>query len=664
MARPAQRQRGVNSAPIEPAALAFNTEGVPFSSRYGDVYHPRAGALAQARHVFLAGNGLPERWQRRDRFVVLETGFGLGNNFLATWQAWRDDPQRCGRLSFISIEQQPLRHDDLARLHAASPHPELADALLRAWPPLTPDLHRLGFDDGRVELLLAFGDVQAWLPEIVAAVDAFYLDGFAPAANPRMWDARVCKALSRLAAPDATLATWSAAHALRRDLATAGFAVRLGQGSGGKRDITLARFAPPFTPRRAPARIAGRSGVEPHALIVGGGLAGCAAAWALAEQGWRSTVIERQPQIAGEASGNPAGLFHAIVNAQDGVHARFNRAAAFAAREAVQMAIGAHGVAGDVGGLLRLETTLDLPAMQALLARLGTPPDVAQALSAEAASALSGIALAHPAWLFTGGGWVDPAGLARAFLERAGTNAELRTGVDVNQLLPTADGWSLVDVGGATIAEAPTVVLANAGAALRLLGEPGWPVERIRGQLSMLPATALPMHLPRVPVAGAGYLLPEVGGLAIFGATAQRGDADPTVRDADHLANLRQLEQLTGRTIAAPVVVLAGRTGFRWSSIDRLPVIGAVPAIRVDELATLALSPHAPRLDHPRLVPRTPGLFVFSALGSRGITWSALGARALACSITGAPAPLGADLLDAIDPARFVSRQARRPQPA
>ena len=114
MARPAQRQRGVNSAPIEPAKLAFNTEGVPFSSRYGDVYHPRAGALAQARHVFLAGNGLPERWQRRDRFVVLETGFGLGNNFLATWQAWRDDPACPERLHFISVEARPLPRHVLA----------------------------------------------------------------------------------------------------------------------------------------------------------------------------------------------------------------------------------------------------------------------------------------------------------------------------------------------------------------------------------------------------------------------------------------------------------------------------------------------------------------------------------------------------------------------
>ena len=269
----------MNPAPIVPGVLAFDDRGVPFSTEYHDIFHPHAGPLPQARHVFLGGNELPARWQGRARFVILETGFGLGNNFLATWQAWRDDPNRCARLCVISIERHPLTRDDLAQAHRNSPWPELAEDLQRAWPPLTPDLHRLGFDDGRVQLLLALGDVQAWLPELVASVDAFYLDGFAPASNPRMWDERVCKALGRLAAPGATLSTWSAARALRDRLTSAGFEVRLGQGVGGKRDITLARFAPAFTPRRAPSRAPRRGAVEPHALIVGAGLAGSAAAW-------------------------------------------------------------------------------------------------------------------------------------------------------------------------------------------------------------------------------------------------------------------------------------------------------------------------------------------------------------------------------------------------
>lgn len=637
----------MNTAPIAPATLAFRDDGLPYSARYDDIYHPRAGAFEQARHVFLRGNGLPQRWQGCERFVILETGFGLGNNFLATWQAWRDDPARCARLVFISIEAHPLTRADLARVHADAPAPALAAALHTAWPPLTPNLHRLSFDDDRVQLLLALGDVQAWLPELVASVDAFYLDGFAPAHNPAMWDLRVCKAIGRLAAPGATVATWSAASALRAHLTTAGFAVRRSQGIGGKRDITLGRHAPAHVPSRAPGRRAAPvADAERHAVIIGAGLAGCATALALAEQGWRSTLIERRPQIAAAASGNPAGLFHGVVHAHDGVHARFNRAASLMAAEEVRRAIGRHGVAGAIDGLLRLD---DDTAAALHAATSPWPPDYVQLLSAAEASERAGIALSRPAWFYPQGGWVDPAALARAWLAQTGAAVETRCGVDVAALNRSGPGWDVVDTHGATIARAPVVVLANAADALALLGQPDWPLATLRGQLSQW--RDVPWPLPRLPIAGAGYLLPALGdGSALFGASSQAGDADAVLRDSDHRDNLERLERLLGHTVAGDPATLTGRVAWRCSAADRLPVIGAVP----DDAAS------GPRLDQPRFVPRVSGLYLHTALGSRGITWSALGARVLAALISGAPVPLEASLVDAIDPARFVSRRARR----
>ena len=123
--------------------------------------------------------------------------------------------------------------------------------------------------------------------------DAFYLDGFAPARNPRMWAAPIYKALARVAAPGATAATWSAAREVRDGLKAAGFEVASVGGFAAKREMTRARFSPRFVPKRPPAR----SPLEPayrHAAIVGAGLAGCAAAWALALQGWRITLLDRQ----------------------------------------------------------------------------------------------------------------------------------------------------------------------------------------------------------------------------------------------------------------------------------------------------------------------------------------------------------------------------------
>ncbi len=651
----------MKTAPLVPAQVQAGPDGTPHAPAFGDRYHPPGGALAQARHVFLAGNGLPARWAGRTQFTILETGFGLGNNFLAAWAAWRDDPQRCERLHFISIEAHPLRRADLAAQPRDAVLASLSAELVAAWPPLVGNLHRIAFDAGRVQLSLCFGDVAAWLPEIVASVDACFLDGFAPDRNPQMWQPRLVKAIARLALPGTTAATWSAARLVRDGLAAAGFEVERAAGAGGKRDITRARYAPRHAVRRPPARRADAPAAEHdrRALVVGAGLAGCATAWALAQQGWACTVVDRHIDAAGEASGNPAGIFHGIVNAQDGAHARFNRAAALQAAAAVAAAIAEDGAAGRVDGLIRLETGgADATAMQATLHALGLPCDYVQALSPPQASARAGLALQHPAWFYTGGGWVEPAALARSWLRRAGALATFSGGVQVDRIEPRDGGWAILDAGGATLGAAPVLVLANAADALRLLGAPDWPVEAVRGQVTQAPAQAwfdAGIASPRLPVAGAGYLLPAHAGHFCVGATRQIGDTDPAVRAADHGANLAQLERLLGRALPLDPATVRGRTAWRCTSRDRLPIVGAVPQ------RSLALAAAAgARLDQPRFVPREPGLFVFTALGSRGITWSALGAQVVAAAVSGAPMPLEADLLDAIDPARFIVRARRR----
>ena len=638
---------------IVPAPLTLDANGVPCSPEYGDVYHPASGAAGQARHVFLGGNRLPERWRGQDRFVVLETGFGLGNNFLATWQAWRDDPQRCARLHFISIEKHPLTRADLRLAHAHSPGSEPAQALLAAWPPLTPDLHSLQFDDGKVELLLALGDVQAWLPQLVAQVDAFYLDGFAAARNPRMWDPRVFKALARLAARGATLATWSVANAVGVGLRAAGFRVEHAPGFGGRREMTMARFEPAFTPRRAPAGRVGAASADKHVVIVGAGLAGCAVVWALARQGWSSTLLDRHARPAQEASGNLAGAFHGIVNPQDGTHARFNRAASLHAQRVILPAVRSGSVAGNVDGLLRLEMLSPVGAMRDTLLSLGLPKDYVHALDAAQASERSGVPLAHPAWFYPGGGCIDPAALSRHFLELSEGACTFRGNLEVDSIRRNADVWQVFDSSGRQIIETTHLVLANAGGALRLLGQPDWPLRSLRGQVSALPAAAWPANraMPNVALTGDGFVLPPLHSQILFGATASADDADLAVRESDHLANMQRLARLCPHLDSLSLHALQGRVAWRCCSEDRLPLIGAVPLADLQGLA---------RRDQVRLVPRETGLYVFVGLGSRGITWSALGASLLASAITGAPASLGTGLIDAVDPARFVTRRARK----
>jgi tRNA 5-methylaminomethyl-2-thiouridine biosynthesis bifunctional protein len=637
----------VKTQPVTPAQIEFDADPQqpPRSPLYGDVYHPRIGAMAQARHVFLQGNGLPGRWAGRADFVVLELGFGLGNNFLATWDAWRRDPARCQRLHYVAVELHPPTAADLARAHAGAAQPDLAAALVQAWPPLTANLQGLNFEGGALRLSLALGDAQQWLPGLRLAADAIYLDGFAPARNPRLWEPRCLKALGRLAAPDATAATWSVATDVRSALVTAGFEVALAPGIGGKREITLARFKPRFAVQRPPDPACAAD----RAVVIGAGLAGAAVAQALARQGLHVEVLEARSGPALAASGNPAGIFHGSVNADEGTHARLFRAAAIAAQHAYGPVIASGAVAGSVAGLLRLAGSSDEgPHWQAVVQRAGLPPDYVQWLDRAAASALAGVPLPGPAWWYPGGGWLAPAAWVRHALAMPGV--QLRCAAPVLGLRREGTLWQVLGERGQMLAQAGIVVLAQAEASLGLattLGLPTWPLQRTRGQITQWsgPPSAL-----RHPVAGDGYALPLPGGGVLCGATRQSDDEDPQLRQADHVHNLQRLQRLTGLLAPAGFEGLGGRVGWRLHSPDRLPLAGALPAWPW---------PAGQRADQARLLPRRQGLFVLTGLGARGLTLAPLMADLVAAQATGTPWPVEQDLADAVDPARWLVRQTR-----
>jgi tRNA 5-methylaminomethyl-2-thiouridine biosynthesis bifunctional protein len=449
-----------------------------------------------------------------------------------------------------------------------------------------------------------------------------------------MWSADLFMALARQAAPGATAATWSAARVVRDGLASAGFEVQAAPGPGRKRDITLARWAPRFVPPRPPGR-AMPDAAPHHALVVGAGLAGAATARALVRQGVPCSVLDRAAGPAAGASGNPAGLFHGTVGADDTRYTRWHRAASFSAvrwwREA--------GTPGAADGLLRLAERQDPDAMRALIDAQRLPREYVQALSAREASQRAGLALARPAWCLTQGGWADPAALVRASLAAPGI--AWRGHADVQRIERHADEWRALDADGRVLGQAPLLVLANAEDALRLAGLPSAWITRTRGQLSWTDAPAL---APRLPITSGAYALTMPDGRLVFGATQREGDDDASEREADHAENLQRAQSLLGASPVRPGTTLQGRVGWRVHAGDRLPLVGSVP-----DLA----APQPARTDAPRLVPRLQGLFIHTALAGRGLTTAALGGELIAAMASASPWPLEADLADAVDPARL-----------
>ncbi|WP_411956961.1 tRNA (5-methylaminomethyl-2-thiouridine)(34)-methyltransferase MnmD [Paracoccus homiensis] len=209
--------------------LEWREGGVPVATRFDDPYFSLQGGLAETRHVFLAGNGLPDRL--RPGFHVAELGFGTGLNALALASV-----ATCP-VVMTSFEAYPMNRAQLEQAHAA--FPQLADlsARLRAgWPGMRIQL-------GQVDLRLVIGDVAQTLPDWTGAADAWFLDGFSPAKNPQMWAGEVMMQVGRHTAPGGSFATYTAAGHVRRALSEAGFQVARQPGFGRKRHMSVGRMS-------------------------------------------------------------------------------------------------------------------------------------------------------------------------------------------------------------------------------------------------------------------------------------------------------------------------------------------------------------------------------------------------------------------------------------
>lgn len=635
--------------PIIPASLEFAADGTPCSSVFGDIYHSSDGALGQARHVFLAGNDLPRRWQGRERFVIVETGFGLGLNLLATWAAWRADPRRAARLHFVSCELHPFRRQDLCTVHTAlaAQAPEiapLAAALQARWPALTPGLHHIHLDDERVTLSLFLGDAADGLANMHLSADAFFLDGFSPAKNPQLWSARIFHLLARLAAAEATLATWSVAGMVREGLRRAGFDCDKAPGFGGKRQMLRGRYRGPGRHVTAPR--------HRQALVLGAGVAGSSVAERLAARGWGVDVIDAADQPGAGASGNHAGVLRPLPSLDDNRLSRLTRAGTlYALQHLAHLEALGQRVRFDACGVLHIaRDALQEEKQRAVVERHRPPAEHLRYVDREQASRIAGWPLANGGWWFPSSGWVQPPSLCRANLAAQAERIHCHFGHTVASLQHDGEHWLALDVAGSIIARAPELIVAN-GVGIRALPQAqALPVISARGQVSLLQATD--GTAPRVVVCRQGYVSPAIDGFRCAGASFGVGDNDPALRRADHLQNLRKLENiLPGYTQGLDPAALGGRVGFRPASPDRLPMAGAMPApTRLD--APLALAD----------IPRQAGLWVLSGFGSRGLVFAALMAETLACMLNGEPLPIEQDLCEAIDPARFLLRPPRTPR--
>ncbi len=625
--------------------LEWSEDGASLrAAAFGDVYFSRDGGLAEAEAVFLAGTGLPEAFENRDRFALCELGFGTGLNVLALWSAWKKTRSPHAQLHISTIESFPLAKADAARVLRQFPEVSgLAERLLERWPVRAYAPQRIWLPEDGLSLTVFTGEAETVLSGLSGSFDAWFLDGFAPARNPGMWSPEVFRQIARLSAPGARAATFTVAGDVRRGLEAAGFAVERKPGFGKKRERLEATYGAPGPPpagANKPATFvagegAGAPKIYPYAAcnpkrvaILGAGMAGASVAQALVRRGVEVVVLEAARVLGAGASGNPAGL----------VMPRLDRGGVLSE---VYLASYLHAVATyeslGVFDACGVEQRTQDGAAEALEDLLNDPPLPADWLSR----------LPNGAALHARAGVVRPQAAIARMLEGVRLICESR----VQRLDRDDDGWIVRAPDGRALLKADAVVLACGAALTQFEPASFLPITLSHGQIEWGRASPPPHALTR-----GTYVAPFEGGV-LFGATFDKSLAPEDEARARNLAALRELAP----DVAASVdpASLMSRAAQRATTPDRAPIAGLLPNAEA-WLAQYADLAHGRAVNSKAPPPAHEGVYVIGGLGARGLTLAPLLGEVLAGEMCNEPGLLSQLARDAIHPARFLHRALKR----
>lgn len=662
---------------IEHANLVWNEQGAPVSQLFDDVYFSKQNGLDETRYVFLQGNQLPERIMHTSaqQFVVAETGFGTGLNFLTLLQAHQQAADstataRPPRLYFVSVEKYPLTTMDLQQAHRHWPELAHLSALLVAqWPENIAGCHRLIFDHGAVTLDLWFGDINQLMEDLEQSlqgkVDAWFLDGFAPSKNPDMWSERLFNLLARTAKPQATFATFTAAGFVRRGLQQAGFKVIRRKGFGIKREMLTGYLPQALAPKITTPWYPKPAARSPDIALIGGGIASACLAVALIRRGFKVTLYSFDAKPASGASGNRQAALYPLLHAQDPQLATFF-AAAFTFVKRFYHSLP-FTVEHDWCGVVQLGWDSKSHKKIEQMMASGLPNSIASAIDAKQASQLLGVEVDQGGMYYPHGGWISPAELTTWLINWASEQGMTCHWQQEVTALDTQDGaWQL------SFAHQPgvqhqQVVLANGHRLNQLAISAPLPVYPVAGQVSHIAGQRPLADLAKV-LCYEGYLTPASPRYQThsLGASYRRGQSECHYREEDQQANLARLKHCLPNSQWAQQVELScqqARVAVRCATRDHLPLVGALPnyTALVQDYQKL-LQTHS-REQIAQSAPVWPGLFVLGALGARGVCSAPLAAEILAAQLNGEPLPLDKKTLNALQPNRYWIRKLLKGRP-
>lgn len=664
---------------ITHAQLDWNESGTPVSDQFDDVYFSNVNGLEETRYVFLKQNRLPERWHdfSQRRFVVAETGFGTGLNFLALWQWFEqfraENPQaELKQLHFISFEKYPLSKQDLQKAHLAWPELEpYAKQLQQHYPIAVPECHRIVLADGAITLDLWFGDIKDCMPLVPTPeqgiVDCWFLDGFAPSKNPEMWNQDLFNGMVRLAKQDCTCATFTAAGFVRRGLIEAGFNMRKAKGFGTKRDMIVGHVEHKTPYSNYPPLYSRPARTEPKRVaVIGGGIASACIVQALAKRGIQSDLFCKDDQPAQGASGNRQGAVYPLLNGEHKGVSRVFAPAFLYARQFAQQAAERIPFDHDWCGVTQL--MWDEKSTQKLQRMLKGEfsEQLVHAQNAEQTSITLGVPSPHGSIHYPLGGWLCPAQLTQGLIQDA-INSEILTAhfsAHVEQIIQDESGqWHIKLQGVQTLLPEgyDAVVIANGHEFQQFDQTRPLHLTAVKGQVSHIQTSDALKQIKSV-LCYDGYMTPVSPETQThcIGASYDRQHIDTEfdpIAQAENAAKLKHCVQGVDWVDDVDTSDGQARQGIRTVSRDHLPFVGQVSPFNVIEKRYTESNGATFEL------PQYEGLYCMLGLGSRGLSSAPLLAELLVSQMCADPLPLPVDVLSDIHPSRTWIKRIQKSKP-
>ena len=647
------------------ASLQWDQNGHPRSTQFDDIYFSKSSGINEARYVFLSKNNLCARFSQLSSktFVIGETGFGSGLNFLCSWQLFEQSAPKGATLHFISVEKYPLSWADHAR--TLTLYPELsqyADQLLDRYIPASNGFHNVEFAGGNIKLTLLFGDVLNTLPMILAKVDAWFLDGFAPLKNPGMWKSQIFRIMAKKSVQGATYATFTAARAVRNSLEEAGFSVIKSRGFGHKRDMIHGSLCtePKIdnTKRHLWNIYPSYSSSDKSVFIIGGGLSGVSCARSLAERGWQVTLLERHKNIATEASGNPQAILYAKLSPNNTALSQLIAQGYCYTLNILRQLDKQHSGCLNACGVIQLSISEAVRHRYQVLAHI-FPKDFLQFLSKEKLSDIAGMKILHDGLFFPEACWVNPSAICRLLTQHQNITVQTNTAID--ELVFKENKWLLKN-NGRIVANGSTVVIAEGLSSLLNDQLSYIKLNGIRGQITQVLATDRSRML-KTCVCGEGFVIPATDNYHTIGATFDVKSGATQITQDDHLKNVGMQSDWFPEFIQSlgnkEIDIVGGKVGFRCATTDYFPVVG--PVFNKEKfIEHFAMLRKDGKHDFQQSVEPYNGLYVTTGHGSRGLITCPISGELIASIINGDPSPVPSDLQDKLNPARFMVRDLLR----